>query len=166
MAKTGQPLILDEMKRREVCALIAAGCGMETAAYYVGCSTRTIRREAQRNDGFREALRRAELSTEITSLRALRDASGKHWRAAAWLLERTQPDRYGKKNPAAITPESAMFVLDNVANVIAEELEDDEEHRLRILNRLEKILRDAHREFVCHSNTRRDVRQELAEHKV
>lgn len=54
MAKGGRPRVLDEIKRREVCALISAGYSMAGAASYVNCSEKTIRREAERNSQFGE----------------------------------------------------------------------------------------------------------------
>ena len=58
MAQVGRPRALDEVKRREVCrTLMAAGCGLEWASRYVGCSARTVRREALRNEDFHEPLR-------------------------------------------------------------------------------------------------------------
>jgi hypothetical protein len=65
MAQVGRPRALDEVKRREVCALVAAGCGLEWASRYVGCSARTVRREALRNEDFHEQLRRCELAAAL-----------------------------------------------------------------------------------------------------
>ena len=42
----GRPRFLDDEKRRQVCALISAGCNVHIAAHYVGCNSITIRREA------------------------------------------------------------------------------------------------------------------------
>ena len=47
------------------CALVAAGCGLEWASRYVGCSARTVRREALRNEDFHEPLRRCELAAAL-----------------------------------------------------------------------------------------------------
>jgi hypothetical protein len=38
MAQVGPPRALDEVKRREICALVAAGCGIQWASRYVGVS--------------------------------------------------------------------------------------------------------------------------------
>ena len=38
MAKTGRPRVLDEVKQREVCALVSAGASVTQAAKYVSCS--------------------------------------------------------------------------------------------------------------------------------
>src|SRR4051812_33883442 len=54
MGTMGRPCALNDAQRREVCALIATGCGFRTAADYVGCSPSTIRREALRNPEFHE----------------------------------------------------------------------------------------------------------------
>ena len=83
----GRPRKIDEAKRREICALIAVGCGIEAAARYVGCSAATVRRELDRDEDFRRAFASAELTCRIEPLRALRAAAATHWRAAAWLLE-------------------------------------------------------------------------------
>ena len=97
MSKTGRKRALDATKCREVCAMIAAGAGRKSAAHYVGCSVSTIRREAQRNDKFDEQLRRAEAHAEMRPLETMRDAAARDWRAAAWLLERCDPQRFGRQ---------------------------------------------------------------------
>jgi hypothetical protein len=62
MAKPGRHRALDEAKRRQVCAQVAAGSGLASAARYVGCSERTVFREAERNPEFKEQLRDAEMA--------------------------------------------------------------------------------------------------------
>src|SRR5438270_8837533 len=79
----GRPRALDDTKRREICALIAGGCGLREAARYVRCSTNTIRREADRNPEFHDQLRQSEAYAQLSPLRAMQQAVGTHWRAAA-----------------------------------------------------------------------------------
>jgi hypothetical protein len=78
--------MLDEVKQREICALISAGCSVAHAARYVGCSARTIRRHAERDEAFAQRLRRSETGLRLTALETIRKASATHWRAAAWLI--------------------------------------------------------------------------------
>ena len=115
MATTGRPRALNEDKRKQVCGLVASGCGMDHAARHVGCSVRTIRREALRNPAFGEKLRRAELAAQLQPISAVRSAASKNWRAAAWLLERTQPRRV---RPDATRPslstDSLSAAVDNL----------------------------------------------------
>ena len=70
----GPPRVIDDVKRREICALVSVGCGLETAANYVGCSPSTIRREALRNEKFHDRLRAAEIASQVEPLRAVRAA--------------------------------------------------------------------------------------------
>src|SRR5262245_5771312 len=124
MPQAGRPRVLDDAKRREICALISAGCGLETAARYVSCSLSTIRRETLRNDDFRQQLRAAEVQAQLNPLRAMQKAAATHWRAAAWLLERTIPERYARHRPGSCSPHELHDVLDAVIESAVEEIED------------------------------------------
>lgn len=96
MAKRGRPRALDDTKRGQVCALVSAGAGLRQAAEYVGCSHSTLCREARRDAGFREQLRRARATTQLAPLQSMRQAAQTNWRAAAWMLERSDPEQYGR----------------------------------------------------------------------
>ena len=96
MAKGGRPRTLDEVKQREVCALVSAGCSLAGAGRYVNCSVKTIRREAERDPAFGDHLRKSQLAAQLEPLRALRGKANTHWRAAAWLLERVDPEQFAR----------------------------------------------------------------------
>lgn len=100
-SRVGQPRVLDEMKRREICALVSMGASMKTAAEYVGCSYVTVYRERQRDEKFRMRLARARATRQLAPLQMMRQAAKTHWRAAAWLLERSDPEQYGRRRPRA-----------------------------------------------------------------
>lgn len=78
--------ILDDMKQREVLAILSVGCSQNMAAKYVGCSPATIRREAARNPKFGKKLRETKGSVELSLVKNIRKAANKeqYWRAAAW----------------------------------------------------------------------------------
>ena len=97
MPRPGRPPVLDKTKQREICALVHAGCSIEHAADYVGCSPRTINRLARRNPKFRELLREAIANPHLAALKTVARASRTHWRAAAWYLEHTVPERFAKR---------------------------------------------------------------------
>ena len=84
----------------------------------------TIRREADRNPQFGEALRTAHLNAELNPLHALRRAAQNHWRAAAWLLERFNPQRFAKQDPRRLTPQQLQACMARAAQVVAEEVKD------------------------------------------
>jgi hypothetical protein len=115
----GRRRILTTLKCEEICVLVAAGCAVEGAARHVGCAPKTIRREARRNPQFGAALHQAQMSAELNPLNAIRSAATRHWRAAAWLLERTNPQRFAPRGAEAIQPEELeSFVAQMVAEIV------------------------------------------------
>lgn len=122
MAKAGRPRALDDSKLREICALVTAGFGLPGAAEYVGCAASTVRREAQRNLDFQEKLRKAQLASELDPLNSIRQSARSNWRAAAWYLERTNPQKYAKRNPMTLTPAEVKEFTETLANLISSEV--------------------------------------------
>src|SRR4051812_6525875 len=120
----GRPRALDDAKRREICALVAGGCGLREAARYVRCNVNTIRREAERNTEFDEQLRRSETYAQLSPLRAMQHAVATHWRAAAWMLERAFPERFARPEPGAFGSRQARELLNEALGVISSEISD------------------------------------------
>lgn len=120
--RPGRPRRLDEAKRREICALISAGCGIKDAAHYVHCAPSTIHLERKRNKEFGDQLRRAELVAQLQPLRAMQQAVGTHWRAAAWMLERTHPERFARHDPRSFGPPQARALMSDVIAIIKDEI--------------------------------------------
>jgi hypothetical protein len=112
---------------------------LERAATYVGCDATTIRRETRRNPEFSEKLRRASLSAEISILSSIRNAAQKYWRAGAWLLERLDVQRYGKKNARQLTPAQLAVFVEQFTDVIFEEIPSDDTRR-RIQQRMDEAV--------------------------
>ena len=138
--ETGRPPILDEVKKREICAILTVGCTRAVAAQYVGCCTKTIRNTAQRDSEFALDLQRAETSDEIAHLANINRAAkeGRYWRAAAWALERKYPNRYAQRLPHTFTIDQVAQILAQFADVIVEEV-SDAESRDGIMNRLSDL---------------------------
>ena len=152
MAKRGRKPILDEYKRREILAILAVGCSRRTAARYVGCDHSTIRRTAERDEEFAKKLRHAEYQTEIAYLRNIQNAAKKeqYWRAAAWALERINPEQYARRSPDVITIEQISRLLSQFADIIVEEV-PVAKYRKNILKRLEGLTKS-----LCRSSSRKD----------
>ena len=75
-----------------------------------------------RNPEFFEDLRKAELAAQIVPLHALRKAASNNWRAAAWLLERTQPNAFGPRRPLHFSVDEVQDAMQSVDHVIKEEV--------------------------------------------
>lgn len=139
-SEVGRPPVLDDAKKREICAILAVGCNRETAARYVGCHPHTIRNTAHREAPFALELERAESKHEVKHLAFISKAAeeGKYWRAAAWALERKYPGRYGARRPDMFTVEQVSHVLSQFAAVVLEEVPEASQ-RERILSRLSDL---------------------------
>lgn len=123
MAKVGRPRVLDEAKRREICALVSAGAGIQSAARYVGCSRSTVYHEAQQDEEFRQQLRRAKATVALSPLQALRRAYQENWRAAAWMLERTEPEQFGRSYRNAFGRRELAALARDLMAVVRDEID-------------------------------------------
>ena len=141
MAKRGRKRILDGYKRREILAILAVGGSREIAAKYVGCSPQTIQNTADRDSTFAESLRKKEHNAEINYLENIRKAAQneRHWRAAAWALERIRPERYVRRGPDVITINQLGDLLTQFTQAVAEEV--PERYRKRVIKRFDTISR-------------------------
>ena len=137
MAARGRPPVLDDVKKREILAILAVGGSRPTAASYVGCAVSTIHNTACRDAEFGQAIRQAEHQSEFANLKHIQTAAKKeqYWRAAAWALERKNPDQYGRRKPDVLTPEQVKFVLAQMAEIVLSEV-PVASFRKRILKRL------------------------------
>ena len=124
MTKAGRPRALDEAKKREVCALLSAGASMRYAGRYVGCSAKTIRNEARRDPDFGDHLRKSQLVAQLEPLRALRKKATTHWRAAAWLLERGDPEQFARQDQKFFKPQDVANLLENIRATLKAHLKD------------------------------------------
>jgi hypothetical protein len=133
---------LDEGKQAALLAIISVGCSQTMAANYVGCSPRTIRRLADRDERFARRLREAKGNAELGLVKNIRKAANKeqYWRAAAWALERMFPEKYARRGPDVIT-------LDQLAQVIEQLMERVMRHvpvakyRKNIVKDIESLVR-------------------------
>jgi len=134
--------LLDDGQKRETLATLAVGGSRRTAASYVGCSVSTIRNTACRDAEFRQAIRHAEHQSELAHLKNIQAAAKKEpqWRAAAWALERKNPDEYGRRPPDVLTSEQVRFVLAQLAEIVLNEV-PVASFRKKILKRLEALCR-------------------------
>lgn len=138
--KNRKGISLDEIKRREVCAILSVGCSRRVAARYVGCSPSTIMVTATREKEFRRDLDRAEQSAEIEYMQNIRQASKKsqYWRAAAWALERCHPEEYAARGANTVTVEQVRRLFTQFVEIVIEEI-PVAVYRKNLLHRLETL---------------------------
>ena len=141
MNKCGRRL-LDDVKQRELLAILSVGCSQTMAAKYVGCSPQTIRREAARDAKFAKKLRQAKGNAELGLVKNIRKAANKeqYWRAAAWALERMFPEKYARRGPDVITAEQLAQVLEQLMERVMRHVPVDE-YRKNIVKDVESLAR-------------------------
>ena len=122
-APSEEPHTLDEADLRQICTLVARGCSIKEAARYIGCALSDVRRERDSNKWFRRKLGRAKMKANLAPLRAMQRAMLKDWRAAAWFLERTQPEKFGRRNHRAFTQKQANALIKDITSIIGEEID-------------------------------------------
>jgi hypothetical protein len=88
--------IMDTAKKVKFAQLVRESHSLEEAAEWVDVSIRTIQRERKRDEDFDHEVRLA-LQASPDPLRLMENAARVHWRAAAWLLERSRPEQYGRQ---------------------------------------------------------------------
>lgn len=129
--KVGRPTKLNDEMQEKFCSYIAAGNYFETAAALCGISQVQAREWAKqgvrdREKGvksaaarFSEALDEAHAKGEARLVIAIGKSAERDWRAAAFMLERKYPNRWGevKQEKATVTqvnvtPEAAASMFD------------------------------------------------------
>jgi hypothetical protein len=86
--------------QERICQLIRAGNTHEIAAEATGVSARAFYNWKSTKPAFREAIERAEADAEaILVARISKAAAAGSWRAATWLLERRNPERWARTRP-------------------------------------------------------------------
>ena len=99
--KPGRPEILDEIAKIKVLGLLELGHSRRAAARLLGCAANTITRAAARDPEFFAKLADAESQADSEALKLIRQTARqeRYWRAAAWVLERRNPEDYGRRDP-------------------------------------------------------------------
>ncbi len=105
-----------ETIKTRICEALRIGASLEHAAQYAGISRRTLKRWIQKSkfepEGgtlylFWQQIEKANAELVISLLLRINQATAKHWKAAAWRLERLHPKHYGKPAAKSISAEEA-----------------------------------------------------------
>jgi hypothetical protein len=99
--KTGRPSKRTPEVKQMILEALRGGNYLETAAAYAGVHRSTLNRWMNEDDpefqDFRDAVEKARADAIVRNVGVVLAAAPKNWQAAAWWLERTNPDKYGRR---------------------------------------------------------------------
>lgn len=117
-----RPTKLTKETQERILQAVQAGNYLETAAQFAGIDGSTMRRWLQKGEGegapepyrtFYTALKSARASAEVRSVALIQTAaSNGTWQAAAWYLERSYPDRWGRTRVEVTGADNAPIRVD------------------------------------------------------
>jgi hypothetical protein len=137
--------VLDEAKRAAIVSMLAVGCSRRMAAKQVGCDHATIARTAERDPVFAAQLAEALAGADMKSLRLIDRATDqeKYWRAAAWILERRNPEEYGRREADTFTAEQVGEMLSSFHRAVVKAVPDD--CREKVMEAFDEAMREVAR---------------------
>jgi hypothetical protein len=137
MHPPGRPREFKYKMRQEVIHHVHHGATVEEAARIVGVSLRTVQRAAKGDDDFHHDLHLALHHSQIDPQKLVERAARTHWRAAAWLLERTRPHEFAKRPPNSCSPETLQDMNDWLIETALEATPP--EHRTAVYRRMRSV---------------------------
>lgn len=130
MART----LLNEKLIKEISAVIADGNYAVVACEYVGINPSTYydwlnrgeREPGSIYEDFSNAIKKARAQAEVRNVDLLRNHAKESWQASAWWLERTQPNRWGKRERKDNANDEALEKLDDILGAISKKAAEDD----------------------------------------
>jgi hypothetical protein len=108
--KRGRPTKRTPDVEARIVEAVRAGNYIETAAAYAGIGKSTLYEWQAKYPDFADALQRARAEAEVRDVTLIRQAARTQWQAAAWWLERSFPQRYGRRDKLEVTEAPAIDV--------------------------------------------------------
>jgi hypothetical protein len=95
--KTGAPKKFNDEMQIKFIELVTDGVLQSKACRMLGISKETVIKERKSNRHFSDQLQVSKNKTTMLAHKSLKAGMVRDWRAAAWWLERTQPERFRLK---------------------------------------------------------------------
>ena len=92
-----RPSKLTGERQQKILDALRAGNYLETAARYAGVHRDTLNEWRKKFPDFSDAVDEARAAAEAKNVAIVQRAAELHWQAAAWWLERSFPERYGRR---------------------------------------------------------------------
>lgn len=120
--KPGRPSKLTEETQAKIVRAVQSGNWLETAAAFAGVDGSTVRRWMAKGEpedapepyrAFYTAIKQARAEAEVRAVALIQKAAQDGtWQASAWYLERSHPDRWGRKRLEITGPDNEPVRLE------------------------------------------------------
>ena len=121
--KGGRPSKFTPEIQDRICELITEGAFKVGAAKGVGIAYKTMRAWELENQDFCAAIKKAEEAREHVLLAMIKLAGAEDWKALAWILERTRPDKYSLHNRVELKGDLTQTITVDLAERKLREIE-------------------------------------------
>jgi uncharacterized protein YoaH (UPF0181 family) len=112
--KVGRPWAITKQIEEELIKLMSDGMSQNEACKYVGISKMAIIEYKKRFPEFADRIQKAKLATTKFAYKSVKAGMIKDWKAGAWWLERTVPERFREKKELEISEKPIL--IDDVFN--------------------------------------------------
>lgn len=106
--KNGRPYAITKEKAEKIIELLADGMSQAKVASYVGVCEDTIIEHKKKFSEFAERIEKAKEETTRLAHKSVKVGMLKDWKAGAWWLERTEPERFREKKEIEVTKPSLI----------------------------------------------------------
>lgn len=96
--RPGRPTKLTDKRAALILDALRAGNYLETAAAAAGVHRDTLNEWRHKFPDFSDAVEKARAEAEVGHVGVIRRAAVETWQAAAWWLERSFPERWGRRD--------------------------------------------------------------------
>lgn len=107
--KAGRPYAVTKEKEEIFINLLTDGMTQAKACKYIGVSEETIIQHKKRFPEFPERLEKAMLETHKLAHKSIKVGMMKDWKAGAWWLERTEPERFKEKKEIEVKEQPILI---------------------------------------------------------
>ncbi len=139
MSERGRRKVIDQRVRDLIVTLVRTGFTLKQAAEHARIGQSTLFDNLKQDSAFAKEIRDAQVYQHLFPLSRMLEHSKTSWRAAAWILERTKPDRYGRRAPRTLTQADFRMVMELVLRSAMEGVQNAED-RARVVHNVERMV--------------------------
>lgn len=131
----GRRSIFDNKKTQKTALEMAEqGATFKDIAHHFRRDSKSLNRYLKANTGFAALLTKARDQVGIQAKKCILTSVGRNWKAAAWYLERTEPESFAKRSADAMEPAEVVKFMAKYFEKVKFILNPDQREQLAAIN--------------------------------